>query len=262
MLARSLALVLACASGAASAMPSIYITTDRPVPAHVKPPQAPVDLSLIERVHDVAIRANVRYQIHHYPWKRAYAVALTRKDGCVYATSRTPEREASFKWVGPLYERTWVLAGRAGHDYRIKTLEDARKYRIGTFLGDAEHEYLRERGFNVDAAQTDSVNPDKLLLGRIDLWASAISRSGQPEFAAWYPHAIVPVLKFNTVGLYLACNKAVPDAVIARLNAAAVAMHRDLARAQRKVDPPAERRSRRPPCLIPGSPETDSRVCN
>lgn len=250
MPARRLALVLAGACCAASAAPSIYITTDRTVPAVIVL-RATSQPTLIERVHDVATRAGIAYTIRQYPWKRAYAVALERQDGCVYATSRTPEREAQFKWIGPLYERTWVLAGRAGQDYQVRTLDDARKYRIGTFAGDAGHEYLRSRGFNVDPAQVDNANPPKLLLGRIDLWVSATSSNG-PEFYPYYPHAIVPVLKFNTVGLYLACNKGVPDEVVTRMNAAVVAMHRDLGRMERRTEPPAERRPRRPPCLLPG----------
>jgi polar amino acid transport system substrate-binding protein len=38
---------------------------------------------------------------------------------------------------------------------------------------------------------------------------------------------IVPVLEFNRVGLYLACNPAVPTALIERMNAALDAMGRD-----------------------------------
>lgn len=250
MPARSLALALAGACCAAGATPSIYITTDLPVPAGVER-HASANPTLIERMHDVATRAGVDYTIRQYPWKRAYAVALGRNDGCVYATSRTPDREAQFKWIGPMYERTWVLAGRAGQDYNVKTLEDARKYRIGTFAGDASHEYLRSRGFKVDPAQDDSANPTKLLLGRIDLWVSATSNTG-PEFLSYYPHAIVPVLKFHTVGLYLACNKGVPDAVVTRMNTTAAAMLRDLGRVERAAEPSAERRPRRPPCLLPG----------
>ncbi|HEY1043241.1 MAG TPA: transporter substrate-binding domain-containing protein [Telluria sp.] len=257
---RTLALVLACACSAASATPSILITTDLPIPVGTQP-HAASNSGLIGRMRDVATRAGVSYTIKQYPWKRAVATALAREDACVYATSRTPERESQFKWIGPLYERTWVLAGRAGQDYQVRTLEDARKYRIGTFLGDAGHEYLRSRGFNVDAAPDDSANAQKLLLGRIDLWVSATSSTG-PEFLSYYPHAIVPVLPFNTVGLYLACNKAVPDTLVARMNAAAAAMLRNLEPVEPKVDTPSERRPRRPPCLLPGSPESRNNACD
>jgi polar amino acid transport system substrate-binding protein len=38
---------------------------------------------------------------------------------------------------------------------------------------------------------------------------------------------IVPVLTFNKVGVYLACNRAVPAELIARMNAALETMNRD-----------------------------------
>lgn len=214
-----LVLVLAGIGSSAFAAPPLFFTTDQPTadPA----PQYRHLPHFVSDVRNVAARAGVEYQITQYPWKRAYAVALERKDACVFLTTRTPEREKLFKWVGPIRESEWVLAGRKGVDYGIKTLEDARRYRIGTFIGDARHEYLRSRGFKVDSVQDDNVNPQKLLLGRIDLWASASWAGGPAEYLSQHPDRIVAVLTFNTVGLYLACNRAVPDATIARLNRAA-----------------------------------------
>lgn len=207
----------------------LYFTTDQPTadPA----PHARHLPHFVSDIRNVATRAGIDYRITQYPWKRAYAVALERNDACVFLTTRTPERETLFKWVGPIRESEWVLAGRTGVDYGVKTLEDARKYRIGTFIGDARHEYLRSRGFKVDVVQDDNVNPEKLLLGRIDLWASASWAGGPEEYRTLYPDQISAVLKFNTVGLYLACNRAVPDATIARLNRAAAEFRAERVRA-------------------------------
>lgn len=218
-LVNAVALALAGICSAAGAAQPLYFTTDQPIAG-----PAPQYLHLphfVSDVRNVAARSGLEYRITQYPWKRAYAVALERKDACVFLTTRTPEREKLFKWVGPIRESEWVLAGRAGVDYKISTLEDARRYRIGTFIGDARHEYLRSRGFKVDVVQDDNVNAQKLLLGRIDLWASASWAGGPAEYLSQYPDRVVAVLKFNTVGLYLACNPAVPDAAIKRLNRAA-----------------------------------------
>lgn len=225
---KAIALALAGICSAAGAAQPLYFTTDQPTndPA----PQSRNHPHFASDVRNVAQRAGVPFQITRYPWKRAFAVALERRDACVFLTTRTPEREKQFKWVGPIRESEWVLAGRAGVDYKVRTLEDARKYRIGTFIGDARHEYLRSRGFNVDAVQDDTVNAEKLLLGRIDLWASASWTGGPEEYRSLYPGQIAPVLKFNTVGLYLACNRAVPDATIASLNRAAAEFRAERAR--------------------------------
>lgn len=221
MRAMTLALVFAGVAGSAGASPSLYITTDH---SQGPDPQSADGPDYVALVHRLAQHAGIAATVEHFPWKRAYAIAAERADACVFLTTRTPEREALFKWVGPLVESKWILAGRAGHDYGIRTLEDARKYRIGTFLGDARHDYLAARGFNLDAAPQDSINPQKLKMGRIDLWAAAVTTDGRCESPGHFPSDITPVLRFKTAGLYLACNRAVPDAWIARLNRAVTAL--------------------------------------
>jgi polar amino acid transport system substrate-binding protein len=34
-----------------------------------------------------------------YPWSRSYQIAQERKNTCIYAIARTPQREALFKWI-------------------------------------------------------------------------------------------------------------------------------------------------------------------
>lgn len=227
MPARKLALVLASVylSTATASAPSLYITTELPL-AEAESAELVVATAWVRKV---ASRARVSYTMVQYPWNRAYALALERADGCVFATSRLPERENLFQWVGPATESEWVLVGLKGRDYGIRTLEDARRYRIGTYIGDARHNYLSKRGFRVDPAQLDRVNPQKLRLGRIDLWASATPHGREKNYPGYFPDDFVPVLTFQTVGLYLACNRKVPAAVIARMNAAVAVVNAEAA---------------------------------
>ncbi|RYG96299.1 MAG: ABC transporter substrate-binding protein, partial [Alphaproteobacteria bacterium] len=161
------------------------------------------------------------------PWKRAYLAAQQQPDTCVYSTSRTPEREALFKWVGPTDVGQWVMLARADSKLKLRSLEDARGLRIGTYNGDARDAYLRARGFRVDAANDEIANAGKLLLNRIDLWAAGL-RSGSTILTRYgYDKKIVQLLVFNRIELYLACNPGVPDAVVARLNKAFESIARD-----------------------------------
>jgi polar amino acid transport system substrate-binding protein len=133
--------------------------------------------------------------------------------------------------------------GRADQPIVLRTLADARGLRIGTYNGDARDEYLRTRGFKVDPAPTEMINPKKLLANRIDLWAAVI-RPGSPSFDHYdWAGKIVPVLVFNKVRLYLACHVSMPDALIERMNAASAAMQRDgsLRRIDRRFGAVAER---------------------
>ena len=173
-----------------------------------------------DKVREAMARAGVAHTIELLPWKRAYAAALQRSDACVYSTTRTPERESLFKWAGPTDIGEWVLLGRADRNFKIDNLEQARTLRIGTYNGDARDQYLRERGFHVDAAPNDLMNPRKLLMGRIDLWAASLRSGGSMLARHGWDKDIVPVYVFRRIEVYLACNRAVPDPVIARLNAA------------------------------------------
>lgn len=180
-----------------------------------------------DRVREVMVRSGVAFTIALQPWKRAYTAALERPGTCVFSTTRLPEREKLFKWVGPTDSGEWVLLGRADRHFNLKQLDDARHLRIGTYNGDARDTFLRARGFQVDPAQDDMTNPPKLLLGRIDLWAASLRRGSVILAQNGWAGRIVPVLVFKKVDVYLACNRAVPDALVARMNAALEAMRRD-----------------------------------
>jgi polar amino acid transport system substrate-binding protein len=209
-----------------AAQPHLYITTETSAPSSMRDGNQVIGIAT-DKVRESMRRAGVGHTIELLPWKRAYLAAQERPDACVYSTSRTPEREAQFKWVGPIDTGQWVLMGRSDSKFTLRSLEDARGLRIGTYHGDARDAYLRARGFQVDAAKEDIVNAAKLMLDRIDLWAAGL-RSGSTLLARHgYDKKIVPLLVFGQVETYLACNRAVPDAVIGRLNTAFDAMSRD-----------------------------------
>lgn len=224
------AMLLAASAGAlaaAPAVPRLVITAEHSPPASMK-----VDGQVVgresEKVREMLARSGYAYTIDVLPWKRAYTMAQRDPYTCVYSTSRTPEREKLFKWVGPTDEAEWVLMGRSGRQYQVHTLDDARKLRIGTYHGDARDEFLRARGFDVDGAPDNAANPKKLMLGRIDLWAVGVRNndlSALAQFGA--PEQLVPVLTFHRVKVYLACNPSVPDAMVERMNAALDAMRKD-----------------------------------
>lgn len=210
----------------AQAPASLRLATEASAPYGMRDGKHLVGIAT-DTVREIMARAGFAHTIELLPWKRAYTLALERPDACVYATTRTPEREASFKWVGPIGEADWVLMARADRTFSLRSLEDARGYRIGTYNGDARDDYLRGRGFDVDPAPDDLTNPRKLMLNRIDLWAASIQRGSLTLERLGYAGKIVPVLTFNRIRLYLACNRAVPDAMVTRMNDALASMERD-----------------------------------
>lgn len=180
-----------------------------------------------EKIREIMSRSNTGYVLDLLPWKRAYTLVQGRADMCVYSMSRTPEREKLFKWVGPTDEANWIFYGRADRQLTLRTLEDARPLRIGTYNGDARDDYLRSRGFRLDPVPDDMMNPKKLLMNRIDLWAVAIRIGSDPLAQYAWADKLVPLLVFKRVQVYLACNLAVPDGQIERMNAALAEMRKD-----------------------------------
>lgn len=218
-------LVAACA-GAARAQATLLLTTEESPPFNLLA-GGEVSGSSTEKVKELMRRARQPYRIELMPWKRAYELALEQPHTCVYSTTRTIEREPLFKWVGPIAVNEWVLFGRADAGIRLASLEDARPYRIGAYIGDVREQYLSSRGFRVEAVPSDAQNPRKLMMGRIDLWVSG-RYDGQVLIAeAGLSGKVQPLLNFVRTELYLACNRQLPDALIAELAGHVSALQRE-----------------------------------
>jgi polar amino acid transport system substrate-binding protein len=178
-------------------------------------------------VREIMRRTYTDYTLRIFPWKRAYALALDNDNACVFSTARTSEREALFKWVGPLEDNEWVLFARADRKLRINSLDDARGMRIGTSAGDARESYLLQRGMQVESTSNVADNPGKLMHKRIDLWASSLKWGTAAIERGGFAGQIVPVLTFNRVKIYLACNPKVSTELVDAMNAAVKAMEKD-----------------------------------
>ncbi len=207
---------LLCATASSARADGLILTTEDYPPFNFSRDGAVAGLST-DLLRHVLERAEVPGQFALYPWLRAYGAAQNDTDTCVYSTTRTPQREPLFKWVGPLVYNDWVLFAPPDSQAAPTALEDVRNAVIGGYQGDATAVYLRDQGFRVDDVTSDRLNPRKLLSGRIDYWATG-RLSG--EFLARQEGVtgLQAVLTFKHVPLYLACNKTVSDQTIGRLN--------------------------------------------
>ncbi|MFC4161040.1 substrate-binding periplasmic protein [Chitinimonas lacunae] len=179
-----------------------------------------------ELLRELSRRTRIEFDIGLYPWSRAYRMAITRDETCVYSTTRTPERESNFKWVGPLVSNDWVLYTRADNKVTLNRIEDARPYLLGAYQDDAVSNYLHDYGYRVEDAIADNLNARKLALGRIDFWATGRllgAYLAQQENLGPFRLA----LSFHQTEMYLACNPGVGDEVVERLNQALAEMRQD-----------------------------------
>ena len=178
-----------------------------------------------EVMREILQRTGIAATFSIHPWRMAYRMALENEDTCVYTTVRTEAREALFKWVGPLAAAHWTLYALADSPIRAKTLADLKPYIVGGYQHDAKSIYMQSLGFRVDEANTEQQSLKKLQSGRIDLWVA--STNSGPWSARALDIKIRPIYTLKEVNGYAACNLAVPDLVIERMNAALKGMQRD-----------------------------------
>ena len=141
-------------------------------------------LDLIAKESDVTVHKQL------LPWSRAYDMVGRQATTLIYSLARTPERELLFQWVGPISSRRILLYKQSDRtDIAIKTLDDARPYRIGVSRESAAAKGLIKQGFAVNGAQDvpgpgldlgahDESNMKKFIAKRFDLlvsldWAAA-----------------------------------------------------------------------------------------
>ncbi|MEH6460728.1 substrate-binding periplasmic protein [Chitinimonas sp. JJ19] len=220
-------LVLFCLWPAYAQASGLLLTTEDSPPAQMMREGVLAGRS-VDKVREIMRRTGTQYDMQLLPWARAYELALRQgAQACVFSTTRNVQREGQFKWVGPLTKSDWVLFGQSGRDYGIKSLADVRRYVVGTYNADVRDAWLKERGFRVDTAPQDEMNPRKLMAGRIDLWANDADVGRILLQNQGLEAEIKPVFTFHSLGLYLACNPAVPDGLISRLQIAYDEMARD-----------------------------------
>ncbi len=205
---------LAAKSGAAPEMLRIY-TEDSP-PANYLDQGRLKGLS-VEIVREILHRLKLPDHIQTVPWARGYTLALTQPNVALFSTTRLPQREKLFKWVGPLYSQTWGFYARRDSAIKISSLEEAKAVpRIGTYYKDAKEQYLMANGFrNLVSTNKNLNNIRHVLDGSIDLWVSSdFNMPYMAQQAGINPDRLKLVFPFKRVQNYIAFSIQSPDYLV------------------------------------------------
>ncbi|PMU11879.1 MULTISPECIES: ABC transporter substrate-binding protein [unclassified Pseudomonas] len=179
-----------------------------------------IDGIAVDIVREMFKRADIPYSLTlRFPWERIYKLALEKPGYGVFVMARLPDREKLFKWVGPIGPDDWIMLAKADSKITLETLDQARKYKIGAYKGDAIAETLAKQGLKPIVVLRDQDNAKKLVNGQIDLWATG-DPAGRYLARQDGVNGLKTVLRFNSAELYLALNKDVSDDVVAKLQAA------------------------------------------
>ncbi|WP_166361218.1 substrate-binding periplasmic protein [Pseudomonas akapageensis] len=168
-------------------------------------------------VREMFKRAGISYSMTlRFPWERIYKITLEQPGHGVFVMARLAEREKLFKWVGPIGPDDWILLAKPNSRIKLDSIEQARRYKIGAYKGDAIAVHLNKQGLKPVVALRDQDNAKKLMDGQIDLWATG-DPAGRYLARQEGVTGLKTVLRFNSAELYLALNKDVPDEIVSKL---------------------------------------------
>jgi len=170
-------LLLASSPAGASSLPKFQIVTEDWVPYQFYEGSAlrGIVVDLVVELLDRTGSTQTRKDIQLLPWARAYRYLQTRENTMLFSMTRSPEREALFRWVGPVFKNTTYLIAAKKRNIKISSPDDLQNYQFGTVIDDASEMFLLRLGLNVSQfhrnTRTQS-NLKMLSLGRLDMIVS------------------------------------------------------------------------------------------
>ena len=162
---------------AANAQETLRVVTEDYPPYNFMEGGEPSGLAT-EVVLAVLDRLGLDAEIEFHPWDISYQIALTGPDVLIYSIGRNEEREARFQWVGEITppDRIFFFALRARlerNQIRLRDLDSARPYRIGTTRDDFREQFLLQHGFRpgeqIVRGELVHNSMRNLFWGRVDL---------------------------------------------------------------------------------------------
>lgn len=184
----------------------------------------------VELVRELLNRLKVRATIHILPWKRAYQMGLNENNVALMETTRTPERENHFKWVGPVLVVKRIVYGLGTYDKPLKSTADLRQGgTICVLRGSSNERYLQSLGITqINSVTVPSQCLKMLAAERVQVfYTSEIGMDGLLKKQGMADDRVKALLDLKKEYLYLAFSKDVSDGRIRRWQDALEAAKRD-----------------------------------
>lgn len=196
-------------------------------PPYIFDPKETHKKGLVEVIVDTLMRqTNIKYKIQIMPAKRAELYAKATENTCVFPIEKSQEREVFFSWVSPIIvSKQGFFSSPEQPSIFLQVLEDAKPYRIGSYLGSGIGEYLASFNYRVDFATKNEANIQKLQVNRIDLWASDILTA---EYISQHSgiHITPSKLDFFTTLRAIGCHLSISEKTIKRMHNELQAMYK------------------------------------
>lgn len=157
-------------------------------------------------------------------WETMYQRTLNEKNTMLFSTIRIPERENSFKWVGPIAPQKEVIISLSSQQIEVNNIADLAAYKTGVIQGYSNIQQLLEAG--VPPSMLTEVNSlsdlyEALANGTVD--CIAYSETGHELYRSsegFEPDYFDVVFTLHVAQLYYAFNINTSDQLIDYLQVA------------------------------------------
>lgn len=216
----------AATNEATSAKDPVYITEQFPPFSYQEDGKLQgISVDLLEKMLEHMNTTLNRSEIKLLPWDQGYQMALQDNNTVIFSTGRIPEREALFKWVGPISSIKVVLFALNEKHIKINSPGDLRALKIGVVKDSAEGPVVIKAGANpgnlVERNNTTQVI-DMLKAGTIDAWAypdlAGVWLADKAGLNASEYEVVYQLTKEST--LYYAFNRNTSDSTVQAFQAA------------------------------------------
>lgn len=174
-------------------------------------------------------RAGMPYQLDFLPWARAQENAKTEPGTFILGLARTPEREASYKWVAEVLQPKLVFVS-VKPAAAVDDLAAARKLANITVRASTPFDNLlkTEQMTNFSAVQSEEANAERLRTKQADAWLTYDFRA----IFVWDAMGgdadqLVYGKPLSREHLEIAANPKTDDAAIGKIVAALAALRAD-----------------------------------
>jgi polar amino acid transport system substrate-binding protein len=113
--------------------------------------------ALYEMVDELARRAGAPATIEFVPWRRALFLTTSRPRSAVFPLTRSPEREAQYRWLAPLYHENFIFFSLRNGKFNSASPGRNKERRIGALRGSQIISHLHQLGYTnvVEAASVE-----------------------------------------------------------------------------------------------------------
>jgi polar amino acid transport system substrate-binding protein len=163
-----------------------------------------------EMVREIASQLNLPDNIRLTSWKNAYNMALLYPNVILFSAERTEEREALFRWVGPVGKNNVIFYAKKGSGIVIHSLEDAKQMEaIATTTDWFTEQYLKKQGFtNLVSSGSPEENVRQLMSGEANLSIfTDLTVSEIVQNAGYSMEDLEPLFTVTQTYFYIAISK-------------------------------------------------------